>query len=159
MWREYGDDGKGVAIRSTVKKLSNSFEIPGDFSNISLVGRARYVDFETYDLGDRGEDLVHVAFIKDEKQFRDENEVRIATLNFPHSGTLLPDGSLPSGTGFSPEIRGRHIKCNLRELIQSVVVGPNTDWNFQMLMKRIVGRFGLTVNVERTQISPVTSRH
>ena len=154
MWRKYGDSGKGIAVRSTVKKLATSFQIPDDFAKVSQIGRVQYVDFETRDLGVFEHDQTYVSLIKDETQFKDENEVRIVTLNFPHSGTLLPDGSLPSGTGFSPEIKGMHIKCNLRELIQSVVVGPNADWNFQMLMKRIVSRFGLTVNVERSQISP-----
>ena len=154
MWTKYGDNGKGVAVRSTVKKLSTSFQIPGDYTKVSQVGRVQYVDFEIFDPGHLGHDQAYVSLLKNEKQFKDESEVRIVTLNFPHSGTLLPDGSLPSGTAFSPEIKGMHIKCNLRELIQSVIVGPNTDWNFQMLMKRIVSRFGLIVNVERSQISP-----
>jgi hypothetical protein len=157
MWTNYGDNGKGVAVRSTIKKLATSFQIPDDFAKASQVGRIQYVDFETCDLGVFGHDQARVSLIKDKTQFKDENEVRIVTLNFPHSGTVLPDGSLPSGTAFSPEIKGLHIKCNLRELIQSVIVGPNTDWNFHMLIKRIIGRFGLTLNVERSQLPPWAS--
>jgi len=157
MWKNYGDDGKGVAIRSSIKQLASSFELPGGFGKISRVGRVNYVDFGTCDLGARGEDMVRVAFIKDKELFKDENEVRIVTLNSFHSGTLFPDGNSPSTFGVAPEIKGMHIKCSLQELIQGVVVGPNTDWNFHMLIKQIIGRYGLTVNVERSQIPPWSS--
>ncbi len=151
MWRNYGDNGKGVAIRSTLKKLATSFQIPGDFEKVSQVGRVRYVDFETYDPGAHGHDQAHVSLLKDETQFKNENEVRIVTLNWPHSDTLLADGSQPNGSGFNQKSKGLHVKCNLQTLIQSVIVGPNTDSNFQMLMKRVVSRFGLSVNVEYSQ--------
>lgn len=157
MWTKYGDNGEGVAVRSTVKKLATSFQIPDGFAQVSQVGRVRYVDFDIFDPDDLGHDQAYVSLLKDEKQFRDENEVRVVTLNFSHSGTLLPNGNLPSGTAFSPKIKGLHIKCNLRELIQSVIVGPNTDWDFHMLIKRLIGRFGLTFNVERSQLPPWAS--
>ena len=31
MWRDYGQAGTGVAVRSTVKRLSASFQIAGDW--------------------------------------------------------------------------------------------------------------------------------
>lgn len=152
MWKDYGDSGKGIAIRSTVRRLAASFQISEPVG--SYVGRVNYVDFETHDLGPRGEDQALVPFLKDKNKFADENEARIVTLNTFHQGTLLPDGSQPVGAGFIPEIQGLYIKCSLHELIQSIVVGPNTDWNFHMLMKRLVARFGLTINVEHSKLSP-----
>ena len=151
MWKDYGDGGKGIAIRSTVNRLSTSFQIGEPLG--SDLGKVNYVDFETHDLGSRGEDQALVAFLKDKTQFAHENEVRIATMNFFHPWTLLPDGSQPVSAGFAPEIPGLYIKCHLHELIQSIVVGPNTDWNFHMLMKRLVARFGLTINVEHSKLS------
>jgi len=152
MWRDYGDGGKGIAIRSTVKRLATSFQVADP---ISLVGKVNYVDFETHDLGARGEDQALVSLLKDKNKFADENEARILTLNTFHEGTLLPDGSHPAVTGFDPEIKGLCIKCSLQGLIHSIVVGPNTDWNFYMLMKRLVARFGLTINVEHSKLPPV----
>ena len=60
MWTYYGDGGQGIAIRSTLKRLTNSFQISEPVG--SFVGRVNYVDFETLDLGPRGEDqaLVYV---------------------------------------------------------------------------------------------------
>jgi hypothetical protein len=152
MSRDYGDRGKGIAIRSTVKRLATSFQITEPVS--SFVGKANYVDFETYDLGPRGEDQALVAFLKDQNTFAHENEVRIVTMNFFYPWTLLPDGSQPLRAEFEPEIKGLHIKCSLQVLIQSIIVGPKTDWNFHMLMKRHVARFGLTINVEHSKLSP-----
>ncbi len=155
MWKGYGDGGQGVAIRSTVKRLTTSFQITGDFAQFSWVGRVEYVDFESFDLGCHSNDMVHVSFIK-AKSYDEENEVRVVTLNTFHSGILLPDGSRPANAGFSPMIKGLYIKCSLHELIQSIVVGPNTDWNFHMLIKRLTARYGLTINVERSKLPPVT---
>jgi hypothetical protein len=121
-------------------------------------GRVNYVDLAYYDLGPRGEDQALVPFLKDKYEFADENEARIVTLNTFHQGILLPDGSQPVGAGFDPEIKGLYVRCSLPRLIQSIVVGPNTDWNFHMLMKSVVARFGLTTNVEHSKLPPFTSR-
>lgn len=152
MWKDYGDNGRGVAIRSTVKQLTTSFQITGDFAQISWVGRVEYVDFENFDLGSRGDDMAHAPFFK-AKSYEEENEVRVVTLNCFHSGILLPDGSPPTNPGFSPAIKGLYIKCRLRDLLQSIVVGPNTDSNFHMLIKRLIARYGLVVNVERSKLA------
>lgn len=152
MWNEYGDRGKGVAIRSTVRRLTTSFYIDDP---ISFVGQVEYVDFKICDLGSRGEDQAVVPLLKDKFKFSDENEARIVTLNTFHQGILLPDGTQPVSAGFDPEIKGLYVKCGLQGLIQGIVVGPNTDWNFYMLMKRIVARFGLTINVEHSKLPPL----
>ena len=152
MWKTYGDGGKGIAIRSTIKRLAASFQISEPVC--SCVGKVNYVDFETHDLGPCGEDQALVPFLKDKNIFADENEARIVTLNRFHQGTLLPDGSQPVGAGLAPEIQGLYIKCRLQELIQDIVVGPNTDWNFHMLLKRFIARFGLTKNVEYSKLPP-----
>ena len=151
MWKDYGDGGKGIAIRSTVERLATSFQISEPVG--SYVGKVNYVDFETHDLGPRGEDQALVSFLKGKTKFAHENEVRVVTMNFFYPWTLLPDGSQPVSAGFGPEIKGLYIKCSLQGLIQSIIVGPNTDWNFHMLMKRIVARFGLTINVEHSKLS------
>jgi hypothetical protein len=49
MWTDFGDGGRGIAIRSTVERLATSFQISGLYAQVSLVGRVRYVDFETFD--------------------------------------------------------------------------------------------------------------
>jgi hypothetical protein len=156
MWKEYGDVGKGVAIQSTVKRLTTAFSIT-HYAFISRIGRVNYVDFKTHSLGNRGHDMLRAGLIKD-KTFVAENEVRIITLNTFHPGCLYPDGTPfnPQGPFFLPRIKGFYIKCRLQELVQRVIVGPNTTSNFHMLMKRIIGRYGMTLNIEHSQLPPLT---
>lgn len=153
MWKCYGDAGKGIAIRSTVHQLRTAFQF-SQYAFISRIGRVDYVDFETHSLGNRGHDMIKAALIKD-RAYAKENEVRIITINTLHSGCLHPDGTqagVPGSPVFLPNTKGFYIKCNLQELMQGVVVGPNTGSDFHMLMKRIIGRYGLTINVERSQL-------
>jgi hypothetical protein len=153
MWNEYGDSGMGVAIRSTVDRLTNSFLIPGSFRKLSRVGCAKYVDFRTYK--SERDDMTETAFLKDKTAYSHENEVRIVTMNSYHSGVLLPDGSPTSKDSgyFSPTVKGVHIKCNLKTLIKSVIVGPHSDSSLRMLIKRIVARYGLVVDVESPKLA------
>lgn len=158
MWREYGDGGKGVAIRSTVKRLTTTFQITGDYKLVSRIGRIDYVDFKSPRLGVHGNDVMNVAFIKD-KAYETESEVRILTPNYLHAGCIYPDGSqagLSGSATFSPHIKGFYIKCDLKELIRGVIVGPNSHPYFRMLMKRVVARYGLAVDVEYSQLAHLT---
>ena len=135
-------------------RLATAFEITGTYRLVSRVGRVNYVDFESCDLGANGNDLAHVAFIKD-KAYAEENEVRVMTVNSLHPGCLTQDGG-PAGDTFGgvflPNIKGFFIKCDLRQLIRSVVVGPNAAQSFRMLMKRLTSRYGLTVDVEYSEL-------
>jgi len=161
MWHEYGQDGKGVAIRSTVKRLSTSFHITGDYVKISAIGRVQYVDFKSHEMTAHDANNVNrVAFIKEKKDFVSEQEVRIITMNCLHSGCLTPDGNPVSdyqltGPGlFDPNRKGFYVKCRLQELIQAVIVGPNAQPHFITLIKRLVNRYRLFVEVESSRLLP-----
>ncbi len=153
MWREYGAGGKGIAIRSTIQQLSTAFHIYGDYAKVSRVGRVEYVDFATHKM-ERPFDVLDVSFIKD-KAYSEEQEARIVTLFSYHAGCLYPDGTqsgVPGAPVFLPQSKGFFIKCRLHRLIRSVIVGPNTPSDFRAVMKRIVSRYGLTIDVEYSQI-------
>ena len=153
MWKEYGAGGKGVAVCSTIQRLSTSFYIYGDYAKVSRVGRVEYVDFANHKLT-RPHDILQVSFTKD-KSFSDEQEARIVTLFSFHSGCLYSDGTqagIPGSPVFLPHSKGFFIKCRLQQLIRCVIVGPNTLPDFRMLMKRILSRYGLTIDVEYSQI-------
>jgi hypothetical protein len=159
MWRLYGHEGKGIAIRSTVKRLSVSFRIPGDYCCMSIIGRVQYVDFDSHDMTEYDANNAHgITFIK-EKGFAHEQEVRIFTLNSLHSGCLNPDGSpvnsfQMTGPGlFDSNRKGFYVKCRLQELIQAVVIGPYARPHFFTLVNRLIARYRLFVPIERSQLS------
>ena len=156
MWKEYGQDGNGLAIRSTVRRLATCFLITGDYALVSAVGRVHYLDFESHDRDPYdAHNLLRVAFIK-ERRYESEQEVRVVTLNSLHSGCLNPDGH-PIDDGqpvFDPMSNGLYVKCRLQELIQAVIVGPNAQPHFLRLIKRLVSRYRLFVEVEPSKLSP-----
>jgi hypothetical protein len=156
MWSEYGENGKGVAIRSTIKRLSTSFYIAGDFAMISAVGRVKYVNFESHDMGNDAVSVLRVAFLKDKKRFDWEQEARIVTTNGLHNGCLNPDGSSVSGYKFDPHCKGFHIKCNLQELVQKVIVGSNADVERFNLIKELVGKHNLIL--EKSKLNSFSSQ-
>jgi len=157
MWTGYGQEGRGVALQSTVRRLATSFEITGDYARVSAVGRIKYVDFESYQMNRRDENnLLRVAFLKD-KAYAAEQEVRAVTLNSLHSGCLNLDGtpfSYPQVV-FDPNAAGLYVKCALQSLITKIVVGPNTRPYFYTLVKRLVGRYRLFVPVEPSRLTTV----
>jgi hypothetical protein len=154
MWGEYGQEGKGVAIRSTVRRLASAFQITGDYALVSAVGRIHYVDFESHEMDSYdANNLLRVAFIKD-KRYASEQEVRVVTLNSLHSGCLNPDG-LPvvdHQPVFDPNGKGFYVKCRLQELVQAIIVGPNAQPHFFTLVKRLVNRYRLFVEVETSKL-------
>ncbi|HEY5909217.1 MAG TPA: DUF2971 domain-containing protein [Verrucomicrobiae bacterium] len=155
MWREYGQEGRGVAIQSTVRRLATSFEITGDYALVSGVGRIKYVDFESYKMKPPDENnLLRVAFLKD-KAYAAEQEIRVVTLNSLHSGCLNLDGT-PWSQGqkvFDPNAAGLYMKCSLQNLITRVVVGPNARPYFLTLVRRLVGRYRLFIPVEPSRLT------
>ena len=150
MWREYGQGGKGVAIRSTVNRLCGSFHITGDYVKISAVGRVQYVNFEAHQMDFRDANHVNrVALIKD-KSFEHEQEVRVLTTNSIHSGCLNPSGDII----FNPNRSGLYIKCALQNLLQAVVVGPNAQSD---LIEQLITKHRLSFEIEKSQLSPFQS--
>jgi len=160
MWNEYGQEGKGIAIRSTLRQLATSFQITGDYALVSAVGRIHYVDFESHKMSAfDANNLLRVAFIKD-KSYMSEQEVRIVTLNSLHSGCLNPDGNPLSedqltgrGIIFDPNAKGLYVKCSLQDLIAKIIVGPNAQPHFFTLANRLVSRYRLFVEVEKSRLS------
>ena len=155
MWKVFGDEGKGVAIRSTISRLATAFFIPDGLKPASAVGRVNYVDFKSHQCHD-GNNTSEVAFLKD-KSLAHENEVRVLTLNNCLSSYLNSEGSALWRSGlprFVPNLKGFNIQCDLQSLIQSVIAGPNTLPGDRDMMKRLVDGNGRPVKIEESALSP-----
>jgi hypothetical protein len=158
MWNEYGEQGKGVAIQSTVERLSTSFQLLGGFTKVSLIGRVQYVDFDSHDMeeGDAAR-IDSTAFLKEIGRHAHEQEVRILTPNVLHAGCLSPDGSPPtndqlSRNPFDPDRKGLYVRCQLQTLIHTVIVGPRADPNLFECTKQLVNEYGLPADVQKSKL-------
>jgi hypothetical protein len=80
-----------------------------------------------------------------------EKEVRILTpsVRFNQDGISLNKDQFTQ--------KGVNIKCQLQTLIQAVIVGPCADPHFFTLIERLVGRYRLCVEVEKSQLPNLAS--
>ena len=151
MWNDYGENGNGVAIRSTVERLSTSFQNLGGLAKLSVIDRVQYVDFESHDMNENDAlNVDKVAFLKN-KSLAHENEVRILTPSL----CFNPDGISLNKEQFTQ--KGLNVKCQLQTLIQEVIVGPCAEPHFFTLIERLVGRYQLCVDVKKSQLSNLAS--
>lgn len=118
MWMHYADNGRGIAIKTTVGKLKKSawripFHLSGlDTSDVVFYGlllrRVRYLSFTTEDKITSLDDC-YVPFLKRE-EFDDERELRMLGLT---TSAIPMDGLV--------------LHCKFNELIDEIVVGPKAE--------------------------------
>jgi len=152
MWNEYVPDGKGVLILSRIERLDAAFSVHQEYSSI---GKVQYVDFETHPiLIQPATDSHRRAFLKDKKSFEHENEIRLVTLNAISSGCLNDDGNSPTAEqqrGIDPRYqfrKGFFVRCDLMRLIEKIVVSPSGDRAFKNLIRLLVKRYALPLEVQ-----------
>jgi len=89
MWAGYARDPQGVAIKSTAGDLATA--LVQSLNNKWWIGKVRYVDLATYDGMNayQASQAYQRAFLKGLK-YSNEQELRIATMNFVAPGCLIP---------------------------------------------------------------------
>lgn len=147
MWSAYAPEADSVMIVSSIDQLDAAFGV-GDKGS-SLLGRAKYVKFETFDLATYdASNAAKVIFLKQEK-YREENELRLSVLNVVVPGRRNEDERPCSPTQirgpgqFNPNRRGLFVPCDLRILVSSVVLSPRSDSTLRDAVKTILSRYGL----------------
>ena len=155
MWGEYASLSEGVAVRSTLSRLEGAIVAKQKFTRI---GRVKYVDFATHDMGRYAGNQAGERALLKQLAYAHESEVRITTLNLVCPGTLNADGSPPtplqlSGPGmFDADRAGLYLRVDLNVLAESIVTAPQaTPW-FQDLVSRLCARYGMKCVVERSAI-------
>jgi DUF2971 family protein len=115
MWTHYGDDGRGIAIRSQIGKLMQAhWKIPIEWSGAIgphrfsglLFRSVKYLNFDETDKPESVQDL-YLPFLK-RAEFEEEHEVRIVGF-----------------TNAPAEAQGLSLLCNLADIIEEIVVGPH----------------------------------
>ena len=145
MWKIYGANGKGLAIRSSVGRYEQAlrFDIPRDYYTFGRVEYAEDVASSRRVLADfrnssplpgpeLREHVTSKGFLK-RSCYRFEEEWR---------GALYQDAP--------PENTGVDIDCILDALIDSVVVGPESDLYLAGVVEDLIGKFGIKKAVSRS---------
>ncbi|MGB8991443.1 MAG: hypothetical protein WCD80_05270 [Desulfobaccales bacterium] len=151
MWKEYARNEFGIAIRSTIGRLRRS--LYGDPNHL-WIGVVEYIDFKTNDMTIyHGSQAMKRAFLKRDRKFEDECELRVCAMNDITMSRFNPDGSAASEIqkkgpgGFDPFRPGLYIKVDLDKLIESIYVAPGSPGWFLELLKRITKRYGLNAPI------------
>ena len=128
MWKIYGAEASGLALRSTYNRLIRSFpEAPEPIH----VGVVRYIDFDE-DAEPQDEDWF--PFMHKRKAFEYEQELRAVT------------------KGGDEDAAGVYVGAELDELVEGVVLAPGTpDWVLDVV-RDLAERYELPAPVEPSEV-------
>ena len=137
MWHVYSHGTASIALRSTFKRLRDC--LPDSIQ----IGLVKYIDYktETVPFGN-----MFNYFLHKRKSFEHERELRALIWTMGMTGWTL-DWDVP------PEQPGIEIPVELSKLVEQVVIAPEApDW-FSDLVPKIVDRYELGLQVQRSSLS------
>lgn len=140
MWSLYLKSEEGVAIKSTFKKLCDSFN---GFPEDVYVGTVYYIDYEI-DL--IPENNILWPFLFKRKSFEHEREVRAVLTRWPIIDEKFDLYREPSS-------EGEYIPIDLFSLIDTVYVSPTAKTWFNKLVKSVTRKYGLKKEVLQSKLS------
>ncbi|NVZ81214.1 DUF2971 domain-containing protein [Pseudomonas yamanorum] len=144
MWKLYGDNGKSIAIKTTVASLKKSIETK-DNEKLAILARMRYLDFNDSDMT-REELLAKKervsSILLKRKEYEHEREVRL--YHEPDVFDLLNHGLVFQDYWEKYVIKPHTINVDVCELIHSVVVSPYVSEPYLSSVKSICAKYDLT---------------
>ncbi|MEK8082284.1 DUF2971 domain-containing protein [Pseudomonas sp. XK-1] len=146
MWKLYSENGKGLAIKTSIASLKSSIEsIEQDL--LVHIGRVKYLDF--YDENITPKDCVtdgHLSPLLKRASFSHENEIRLFT---------VPDIEYESLHEFEPTAKS--VKISTNKLIEQIYISPYAGEPFSSSAIAICKKYG--INPELIIESKLLSGH
>jgi hypothetical protein len=130
MWRLYLKSDEGVAVRSTFKRLAESFANSPD---VVFIGKVKYIDYDTEPIP---QDNLFYRCLHKRKSFEYEHELRAITVKLATKGQEID---------FTKELSDDecYVIVDLNVLIERVLVSPTAPKWFHQLVKSIVDKYDL----------------
>ncbi|WP_197066361.1 DUF2971 domain-containing protein [Pantoea sp. MBLJ3] len=144
MWKLYGDNGKSVAIKTTVGSLKKSIEAE-DNINLVHLNKIKYLNFD--DLSLKQEELLEndmaiASILFKRKEYEHEKEVRL--YHKPHEHDLFnPQHTMFTDYWEKYTIKPYFINVNINELINDVVISPFVSDPYESSVKAICSKYEL----------------
>lgn len=149
LWGLYVPPQGGVAIQSTFRRLTESFdhdhEDEGQHEEAVLVGKVRYIDYAN----DKFEPTVLAPFFHKRHSFEFESEVR-ALINplVTHSHEEPVVVPPPDGT-----VTGMTVRVDLERLVEAIYISPTApDW-FADLVRSLALQYGCMAEVRQSDLA------
>jgi hypothetical protein len=145
MWKLYVGKEPGVAVRSTIAKLIDSF--PDDKNLLIHVGMVKYIDYDAEPIPP-GNYLSPFSFKR--RSFDSEREVRAVAAKARIEETENSGSITVTNEEFAKP--GEHLAIMLSTLIESVHVNPGATASTEDLVSAAVERCDLKVPVFRSKL-------
>jgi hypothetical protein len=144
MWGLYQRDGRGIAIRSTFRRLTKSLQ--GD--HLIMVGTVNYVDYDNQYIHE-GNALA--PYIYKRISFEHEREVRAVIQDLAWVAEL--SGSEDVVSLSTPTPIGLSIPVDLARLIETVYIAPEAPGWFAELVEKVIRRYGHQWPIRHSDLS------
>lgn len=143
MWEIYARNGQGVAVRSTVQRLIESFD-EHDTETRVMVGLVNYIDYTA----DRiPQTCVFYPLLFKRLSFEHETELRAVAV----SCEISDSGDLDWKHGLF-EKGGADISVDLQTLVECVYVAPSSPTWYRQLVRSVVDRYELKTDVHTSDL-------
>ena len=144
MWKLYSDQGKGVAVKTTVGKLRLALEaaVATKRQTKIFIGKVKYIDYSDPTIAPK--DCVvdgHILPLLKRVSYSHENEVR---------AFLCPDIDVKDLDGFI--IKPYMAHCDVFSFIDGVYVSPFVREPYVKAVAAIAKSFGLSCSVEQSNL-------
>lgn len=144
MWKLYGDNGKSIAVKTTVASLKKSIDSRNN-EKLAILARMRYLDFNDVDMTRKEllakNERVSTILLK-RKEYEHEREVRL--YHEPDIFDLLNHRLILEDYWEKYVIKPHTINIDIGELIHSVVVSPYVSDPYLSSVKSICSKYGLS---------------
>ena len=160
MWHLYAHENAGIAIQSTIGRLSKCFE--KNHTDTIWIGQIQYLDFSKDWINEWND--VFQAFLIKRKSFEYENEIRAVT--------CLPDRHHYSGKGVldavdkakvrspkpivaNPEEitdKGKYVSADLQTLIENIYIAPYAESWFKEVIESLLSKYQLKAKVIKSDL-------
>lgn len=147
MWRLYLKSDEGVAIQSTFKRLTRSFD--NHLTDNIYIGKVKYIDYKTEWLP---EGNLFYPFLHKRRSFKHESELRAIILRFPSTGV---PSETPKQIDLTQEIfdLGAYIDVETEVLVENVFVSPTALGWFKDLVKSVMNKYDLRKPVRQSSLA------
>jgi len=144
MWKLYGDNGKSIAIKTTVGALKKSIESV-DNDKLVFLDRIKYLDFDDTklmeeELTDGDKAIASILFKR--KEYEHEKEVRLYHKPDEHD-LLNPQNIVFSDYWEKYTIKPHFVNVDINEMIHDIVISPFVSEPYESSVKAICSKYEL----------------
>ncbi|CNB50048.1 Protein of uncharacterised function (DUF2971) [Yersinia intermedia] len=144
MWKLYGDNGKSIAIKTTVGTLKKSIESQ-DNDKLVFLNRVKYLNFDDLNLEENEileNDKAIASILLKRKEYEHEKEVRLYHKPDEHD-LFNPQHTMFTDYWESYTIKPHFVNVNINEMIHDIVISPFVSEPYESSVKAICSKYEL----------------